>query len=39
VRDGHTFVEVPKEKLDHVVERLHGHVFRDKPLAAERAKR
>jgi ATP-dependent RNA helicase DeaD len=39
VRDRHTFVEVPLEKLDHVVERLNGHVFRDKPLAAERAKR
>ena len=39
VRDRHTFVEVPIEKLDHVVERLNGHVFRDKPLAAERAKR
>jgi ATP-dependent RNA helicase DeaD len=39
VRDRHTFVEVPLEKLDFVVERLNGHVFRDKPLAAERAKR
>jgi len=39
VRDRHTFVEVPIDKLDHVVERLNGHVFRDKPLAAERAKR
>jgi ATP-dependent RNA helicase DeaD len=39
VRDRHTFVEVPLDKLDHVVERLNGHVFRDKPLAAERAKR
>lgn len=39
VRDRHTFVEVPKDKLDHVVEKLHGHVFNDKPLAAERAKR
>jgi ATP-dependent RNA helicase DeaD len=39
VRDRHTFVEVPNDKLDQVVERLHGHVFHDKPLAAERAKR
>jgi ATP-dependent RNA helicase DeaD len=39
VRDRHTFVEVPIDKLDFVVERLNGHVFRDKPLAAERAKR
>jgi ATP-dependent RNA helicase DeaD len=39
VRDRHTFVEVPNDKLDQVVERLRGHVFHDKPLAAERAKR
>jgi ATP-dependent RNA helicase DeaD len=39
VRDRHTFVEVPLDKLDQVVERLNGHVFRDKPLAVERAKR
>jgi ATP-dependent RNA helicase DeaD len=39
VRDRHTFVEVPNDKLEQVVERLRGHVFHDKALAAERAKR
>ncbi|HMI94395.1 MAG TPA: DbpA RNA binding domain-containing protein, partial [Polyangiales bacterium] len=38
MRDRHTFVEIPEEKLEHVVERLRGHAFGDKTLSPERAK-
>jgi ATP-dependent RNA helicase DeaD len=38
MRDRHTFVEIPDDKLEHVVERLRGHAFGDKTLSPERAK-
>jgi ATP-dependent RNA helicase DeaD len=38
MRDRHTFVEVPDEKLDALLERLNGHAFGDKTLSPERAK-
>ena len=38
MRDKHTFVEVPEDKLELVVERLRGHSFGDKSLSPERAK-
>jgi ATP-dependent RNA helicase DeaD len=38
MRDRHTFVEIPEDKLEHVVERLRGHAFGDKTLSPERAK-
>jgi hypothetical protein len=38
VRDRHTFVEVPDEKLEDVVAKLKGQAMNDKPLSAERAK-
>jgi ATP-dependent RNA helicase DeaD len=38
MRDKHTFVEVPEDKLELLVERLKGHSFGDKSLSPERAK-
>jgi ATP-dependent RNA helicase DeaD len=38
VRDRHTFVEVPDEKVDALLEKLRGHALRDKALSPERAK-
>jgi len=38
MRDRHTFVEVPEEKLDQVVERLRGQAVGDKTLSPERAR-
>jgi ATP-dependent RNA helicase DeaD len=38
VREHHTFVEVPDEKLDHALEKLRGHTVYQKALSPERAK-
>jgi ATP-dependent RNA helicase DeaD len=38
MRDRHTFVEIPDDKLETVVERLRGHAYGDKTLSPERAK-
>jgi ATP-dependent RNA helicase DeaD len=38
MRDRHTFVEVPDEKLDELLEKLRGHALHDKTLSPERAK-
>jgi ATP-dependent RNA helicase DeaD len=38
VRDRHTFVEVPDEKVEGLLEKLRGHALRDKALSPERAK-
>jgi ATP-dependent RNA helicase DeaD len=38
IRDRHTFVEVPDEKLEHVLAKLKGHALYDKTLSPERAK-
>lgn len=38
VREHHTFVEVPNEKLDHALEKLRGHTVYQKALSPERAK-
>jgi ATP-dependent RNA helicase DeaD len=38
VRDRHTFVEVPDDKLDGVAEKLRGQSLRDRALSPERAK-
>ena len=38
MRDRHTFVEVPDDKLDELLEKLRGHALHDKALSPERAK-
>jgi ATP-dependent RNA helicase DeaD len=38
IRDRHTFVEVPDDKMDHVLSKLKGHAMHDKTLSPERAK-
>jgi ATP-dependent RNA helicase DeaD len=38
VRDRHTFVEVPEEKLEGALEKLRGHTAYQKALSPERAK-
>jgi hypothetical protein len=38
VRDRHTFVEVPEDKVDATIEKLRGHLAYQKALAPERAK-
>lgn len=39
VRDRHTFVEVPPEKVEEVVEALHGRDFQERELIVELARR
>jgi ATP-dependent RNA helicase DeaD len=38
VRDRYTYVDVPQERLDSIIESLTGHTFHDKTLSPERAR-
>ena len=38
VRDRYTYVDVPQERLDSIIENLSGHTFHDKTLSPERAR-
>jgi ATP-dependent RNA helicase DeaD len=38
VRDRYTFVEVPEDRLDAVIEKLRGRTLSEKTLSPERAK-
>jgi ATP-dependent RNA helicase DeaD len=38
VRDRYTYVDVPQERLDAIIESLSGHTFHDKTLSPERAR-
>jgi hypothetical protein len=38
VRDRYTYVDVPQERLDSIIESLTGHTFHDKRLSPERAR-
>jgi ATP-dependent RNA helicase DeaD len=38
VRDRYTYVDVPQERLDSIIESLTGHTFHDRTLSPERAR-
>jgi ATP-dependent RNA helicase DeaD len=39
VRDSHTYVNVPVEASEHVIQSLRGHSFKGRTLIVERARR